>query len=208
MKKFLILFLFTSVLLCAQSFPSPEDSSAAPDTFKVSFVTTKGEFIVEAYRNWSPLGVDRFFHLVKKGYYNGLPIFRVVKNFVAQFGISNDHETNLAWDNYPIKDEPVIGSNLKGVLSFARSGVNTRSTQLFINLKDNTRLDSVAYNGVTGFPPIGRIIEGLEVIDNLNSEYGESPSQDSITVKGREYTERVFPQMDYINKAEIISTKK
>lgn len=198
MKKFLLSVL---LLICISiSFPQ---TTSSPDTFKVKFKTTKGSFIVEAYRDWSPLGVDRFYELVKAGYYNNLPIFRVVKNFVAQFGISNSYEENLKWEKSPIKDEPVKAINLKGVVAYARAEVDTRSTQLFINLKDNARLDTVTYNGVTGFPPIGKIIEGIEVIDKLNPEYGETPSQDSITVSGRKYTEREFPNMDYVIKAEL-----
>jgi peptidyl-prolyl cis-trans isomerase A (cyclophilin A) len=123
---------------------------------------------------------------------------------VAQFGISNEYETNKYWEERPIEDEPCLKNNLKGYVAFARSGVNTRTTQIFINLQDNTRLDTVTYNGVKGFPPIGRIIEGIDVIDHLNSEYGDAPNQDSITVKGREYTQRKFPQMDYINKISIV----
>ncbi len=198
MKK---LFLIIIVITFSETF---SQTSVSPDTFRVKFETTKGEFIIEAYRQWSPFGADRFFELVNKGYYDGLPIFRVVKNFVAQFGISNDYAENMKWEKSAIPDEPVMASNLKGVLSYARSGVDTRSTQLFINLKDNIRLDTITYSGVRGFPPIGRIIEGIEVIDLLNSEYGEKPSQDSITVSGRKYTERVFPNMDYINKAAVI----
>jgi peptidyl-prolyl cis-trans isomerase A (cyclophilin A) len=198
MKKIIVVFYFFTCLIYSQ-----QEKIAAPDTFRVNFETTKGSFVVEAYRDWSPQGVDRFYELVNKGFYDGLAIFRVVKNFVAQFGISNDHETNLEYDKIPIKDEPVKASNLKGIISYARSGPDSRSTQLFINLKDNTRLDTVTYNGTTGFPPIGKIISGIEVIDKLNSEYGEKPDQDSITVKGKEYTQRVFPDMDYIIKAEV-----
>jgi len=199
MKKLLL-----SALLLIYIPVSYPQTISSPDTFKVKFETTKGDFIVEAYREWSPLGVDRFYELVKTGYYNNLPIFRVVKNFVAQFGISNSYEENLKWEKNPVKDEPVKASNLKGVMAYARAGVDSRSTQLFINLKDNTRLDTVTYNGVTGFPPIGKIVEGIDVIDKLNPEYGETPSQDSITVSGRKYTEREFPNMDFINKAELI----
>jgi peptidyl-prolyl cis-trans isomerase A (cyclophilin A) len=191
---------FFSILLYSQK----QTEVTAPDTFRVEFTTTKGSFIVEAYRKWSPKGVDRFYNLVKINFYEGLPIFRVVKNFVAQFGISNEYETNKYWEERPIEDEPCLKNNLKGYVAFARSGVNTRTTQIFINLQDNTRLDTVTYNGVKGFPPIGRIIEGIDVIDHLNSEYGDAPNQDSITVKGREYTQRKFPQMDYINKISIV----
>jgi peptidyl-prolyl cis-trans isomerase A (cyclophilin A) len=194
-----ILFFFSTL-----SYSQKQTEVTAPDTFRVEFTTTKGSFIVEAYRKWSPKGVDRFYNLVKINFYEGLPIFRVVKNFVAQFGISNEYETNKYWEERPIEDEPCLKNNLKGYVAFARSGVNTRTTQIFINLQDNTRLDTVNYNGVKGFPPIGRIVEGIDVIDHLNSEYGDAPNQDSITVKGREYTQRKFPHMDYINKISIV----
>jgi peptidyl-prolyl cis-trans isomerase A (cyclophilin A) len=197
-----ILFFFSTISYSQKQTEIKEVT--APDTFRVEFTTTKGSFIVEAYRKWSPKGVDRFYNLVKINFYEGLPIFRVVKNFVAQFGISNEYETNKYWEERAIEDEPCLKNNLKGYVAFARSGVNTRTTQIFINLQDNTRLDTVTYNGVKGFPPIGRIIEGIDVIDHLNSEYGDAPNQDSITVKGREYTQRKFPHMDYINKLSIV----
>jgi cyclophilin family peptidyl-prolyl cis-trans isomerase len=194
--------VFILMIFCTGlSFPQTE---VMPDSFMVEFQTTKGDFIAEFYREWSPLGVERFYNLVREGYYDGLAIFRVVKNFVAQFGISNSHEENLKWEKNPVKDEPVKASNLKGVIAYARSGPDTRTTQLFINLKDNTRLDTVAYNGVTGFPPIGRILKGIEVIDCLYSGYGEKPSQDSITINGINYTKKEFPEMDYINKAVLL----
>jgi peptidyl-prolyl cis-trans isomerase A (cyclophilin A) len=205
MNKLLTLsaFLLLTNLSYSQDYSYKPDE-AAPDTIKVEFLTTQGSFVIEVYREWSPKGVDRFYTLVKNNYYEGLPIFRVIKNFVVQFGISNDPELNIFWEKHPIEDEPVKSSNLRGAVAYARSGEDSRTTQLFINLKDNTRLDTVNYSGVKGFPPIGIIVEGMDVIDNLYSEYGESPSQDSITVKGREYTERVFPKMDYINKTVII----
>jgi peptidyl-prolyl cis-trans isomerase A (cyclophilin A) len=202
MKKIIFLFIILSVEFISAG--TRFNSGEVPDTFTVLFQTTKGDFVAEFYRDWSPLGVERFYKLVNEGYYDSLAIFRVVKNFVAQFGISNDYETNLKWDKLPIKDEPVMASNERGVIAFARSGVDTRSTQIFINIKDNTRLDTVTYGGVTGFPPLGRIIKGIEVIDKLNSEYGEAPDQDSITVKGKEYTQRKFSDMDYILKAQMI----
>jgi peptidyl-prolyl cis-trans isomerase A (cyclophilin A) len=198
------LLLLAGILFSFSAASYSQEYEKAPETFRVEFVTTKGSFIVEAYRKWSPLGVDRFYNLVKRNYYEGLPIFRVVHNFVAQFGISIDPKLNEYWENKPVQDEPLRASNLKGYIAFARSGPDSRTTQLFINLKDNTRLDTVNYNGATGFPPIGRIVEGIEVIDNLNWEYGDNPSQDSIKVKGREYTQRVFPRMDYINKTFLI----
>jgi peptidyl-prolyl cis-trans isomerase A (cyclophilin A) len=204
MIKVFILSGILFILNAANSQDFSKFGETAPDTFRVEFVTTKGSFIIEAYRNWSPKGVDRLYTLVKNNYYEGLPIYRVVKDFVAQFGLCNDYDLNEYMENNPIEDEPVKGSNLRGVISYARSGKDSRSAQLFINLKDNTRLDTVTYNNVTGFPPIGKIIEGIEVIGNFNSEYGELPSQDSIKVKGREYTERVFPRMDYINKVSLI----
>jgi peptidyl-prolyl cis-trans isomerase A (cyclophilin A) len=178
----------------------------APDTFQAVFVTTKGEIIIEAYRNWSPQGVDRLYQLIKSGFYNDNCIFRVQPEYVVQFGISDNAEANRFWDKHPVPDEPVVGNNLKGVISYARDGANTRTAQLFINMKDNFKLDTVNYNGLRGFPPIARIIGGFEVVGAFNSTYGFEPAnhQDSVMVQGNAYWEKKFPGMDYIIEARIL----
>lgn len=204
---FMLIFCISAISLKSQTIP---DTSIlllnAPDTFQVVFVTTKGEITVEAYRNWSPLGVDRLYQLIKSGFYTNNCIFRVQPEYVVQFGISNSPEANHFWDKRPVADEPVMHSNLKGVISYARDGAKTRTAQLFINMKDNFKLDTVNYNDLRGFPPIARVISGFEVVEAFNSKYGFEPAnhQDSVMVQGNAYWEKKFPGMDYIIKAQIL----
>jgi peptidyl-prolyl cis-trans isomerase A (cyclophilin A) len=181
-------------------------SLKAPDTFQAVFVTTKGEFTVEAYRKWSPQGVDRLYQLITSGFYTNNCIFRVQPEYVVQFGISGNSETNFFWDKRPVEDEPVTGHNLKGVISYARDGAKTRTAQLFINMKDNYKLDTVNYNGLRGFPPVARIISGFEVVEAFNSGYGFEPAnhQDSVMVQGNDYWEKKFPGLDYIREVRIL----
>jgi len=178
----------------------------APEIFKIRVQTTKGTFIIEAYRSWSPEGVDRLFQLVKTGFYNDNSIFRVQTGYVVQFGISDTKTINDFWDKHPIPDEPVKKSNLRGTISYARDGAVTRTAQLFINLKDNFKLDTVNFNGLRGFPPVAKIIEGFEVVESFYAGYGFEPAnhQDSIMLYGNAYVKRHFPEVDYILSAEII----
>lgn len=175
----------------------------APDTFRVKFNTTKGTFIVEVKKQWAEKGADRFYNLVKNGFYNDAAFFRVLKGFVAQFGINSDPRISEKWINARIEDDPVKLSNTKGTISFATAGPNTRTTQLFINYGDNSRLDSM------GFSPFGKVIEGMDVVENLYSEYGEGepygngPSQAKIQSEGNKYLKDNFPKLDYIITAEI-----
>jgi peptidyl-prolyl cis-trans isomerase A (cyclophilin A) len=177
----------------------------APDTFQAVFVTTRGEVTIEAYREWSPLGVDRLYQLIRSGFYSNNCIFRVQPEYVVQFGISDSRDANFFWDRKPVADEPVIGSNLKGVVSYARDGANTRTAQLFINMKDNFKLDTVNYNGLRGFPPIARVISGFDVVEAFNAKYGFEPAnhQDSVMIQGNAYWEKKFPGLDYILEAKI-----
>jgi cyclophilin family peptidyl-prolyl cis-trans isomerase len=196
-----LLFSLSPFLLFSQSLP---DTSilrlTAPDTFQAVVITTRGEFTIEAYREWSPAGVDRLYQLIKSGFYNNNCFFRVQPEYVVQFGISDNREANYFWDKRPIPDEPVVGHNLKGVISYARDGQNSRTAQLFINKKDNFKLDTVNYNGLRGFPPIARVISGFEVIESFNGQYGFEPAnyQDTVMVKGNAYWEEKFPGLDYI----------
>lgn len=202
----IILFLFLS-LTYSQVRPNKLDlTKAAPDSFKVEFETSKGKFIAVAYRNWSPLAVDRFYHLASSNFFDNMIIFRVVKDFVAQFGITNNRFMNEDWSKASFQDEPVIEGNKRGTISFARAGANSRSHQIFINLVDNPKLDTVKAGGVRGYPPFAKIISGIETIDKFNSEYGNKPSmqQDSISMKGNAYLNRAFPGLDYIIKARIV----
>ena len=175
----------------------------APDTFKVKFATTKGDFVIEVNRSWSPNGADRFYKLVKSGFYSDICIFRVVKGFMAQFGISGDPAVSKLWSRNSIKDDPPQKehSNLRGMVTFAKTGApNSRSTQLFINYKDNSRLDRM------GFTPIGRIVKGMEVVDALEGKYGEKASkyQGKITSQGNSFLKERFPDLDYILSATLV----
>ena len=179
-------------------------NQTAPATFKAKFATSEGDFVVEARRDWAPLGVDRFYNLVKNGFYDGTCFFRVISGFMAQFGIHGDPKISAAWRQERIQDDPVKQSNTRGYLSYAMAGPNTRTTQLFINYADNSRLDHM------GFAPIGRVGEGQEVVDRLYAGYGEGaprgkgPDQGRLQMEGREYLTKDFPELDCITKATIV----
>jgi peptidyl-prolyl cis-trans isomerase A (cyclophilin A) len=176
----------------------------APATFKAKFTTTKGDFVVEVTRSWSPLGADRFYNLVKNHFYDGAAFFRVLPGFVAQFGLSAKPEISRVWASATIKDDPVTQSNLEGCLTFATSGPNTRTTQLFINLANNQNLDGM------GFSPFGKVIEGMDVVQKFYSGYGEGapggkgPEQGRITNEGKAYLDKSFPLLDSIKTAVIV----
>ncbi|MCB9208154.1 MAG: peptidylprolyl isomerase [Ignavibacteriales bacterium] len=178
---------------------------SAPQKFNVVFETTKGTFTIEVDRENSPLAVDRFFYLVNNSYYDGNRFFRVVPKFVVQWGMKGIPQIDSTWENMGIKDEPVKLSNTKGTIAFARSGPNTRSNQLYINLEDNVRLDSSKYNNVNGFPAFGKVINGMSVIESINSEYEQNPDQDSIMTKGNNYLNKNFPKLDYIISTNILT---
>jgi peptidyl-prolyl cis-trans isomerase A (cyclophilin A) len=184
-------------------------SRIAPDSFEVRVLTTRGAMDVRMRRAWSPLGVDRFYALVQQRYFDEVAFHRVMRNFVAQFGVHGDSAVNAAWRGRSIPDEPVQAPNRRGTLSYARAGANSRTTQLFFNTVDNTpRLDTL--NGF-GFPPIGEVVEGMAVLDSLNWEYSGTrggqtfpgPSQDSIQRFGNAYLRRAFPRLDYIVTARV-----
>ena len=167
--------------------PAPTATGpTAPDSFRVAFETTRGKFVVQVNRAWAPLGADRFYQMVDKHFYDGARFFRVVPGFVAQFGLSADPKDNAAWDNR-IRDDSVKQKNLRGTLTFATQGPNTRTHQMFLNLVDNVRLDGM------GFAPIGKVVDGMKVVDSLYSGYGEDPIQDFIQSQGESYLQRMFP---------------
>jgi peptidyl-prolyl cis-trans isomerase A (cyclophilin A) len=178
----------------------------APETFRASFKTSKGDFIIEAYRKWSPLGVDRLYQLIKTGFYDNTLIFRVEPSFVIQFGISDDQKINRFWDPKKLRDEPVRNKNMKAVISYARGGPNDRTTQLFINAVDNFKLDTAMRGGVKGFTPVAKIIKGMNIVAMFNSRYGKVPVtvQDSLYKYGNSYFEAHFPGLDRILVAKII----
>lgn len=169
----------------------------APETYTVIFDTSKGTVKIQVERAWAPLGADRFYNLVKNGFYDGARFFRIVPNFVVQFGLSGDPAVNAAWEDARIKDDPVLKTNRRGAVTFATAGPNTRTTQVFINLRANAFLDP------QGFAPFGQVVEGMEVIDSLYAGYGESPDQGMIRSQGNQYLLKRFPNLDYIKKATI-----
>ena len=175
----------------------PATHEKAPAEFKVKFDTSKGAFIVEVHRDWSKNGADRFYELVKTGYYNDARFFRVIKNFVVQWGINKDPKVSELWRQLEIQDDGVKESNRRGYLTYAMAGPNTRTTQVFINLKDNVALDA------QGFAPIGRVSEGMDIVDSLYSGYGDEPQQNLIQTQGNAYLENHYPRMDYIKTAGI-----
>jgi peptidyl-prolyl cis-trans isomerase A (cyclophilin A) len=176
----------------------------APESFKAKFTTTKGAFTIEVTRSLSPNGADRFYNLVKSGYFQEVAFFRVIPGFMGQFGIHGDPKVSAAWRGARIQDDPVKASNKRGYLSFAMAGPNTRTTQFFINLVDNTNLDSM------GFSPFGKVVEGQDVVDKINGEYGEGaprgrgPNQAIIQEKGNEYLKASYPNLDYIKSAALV----
>jgi len=188
-------------------------SAAAPDSFLAKFRTTKGSFVMKARRPWSPLAVDRLYHLVNSGYFDGLVFYRVgetksVKGGrVVQFGQSGDTAVSHAWEKATFADEPVVRAHVRGSVGFARGGPNTRSVEVAIGTTAIAALDTVQYLGVTGFPSIAEVIEGLDVLDRLNGQYGNAPIEnDSLSILGGEYLDRVFPGLDRIEKATITKT--
>jgi peptidyl-prolyl cis-trans isomerase A (cyclophilin A) len=175
----------------------------APAVYKAKFDTSKGTFVVEVHRDWAPNGADRFYNLVKNGYYNDARFFRVIDGFMVQFGINGNPKIAAAWQDANIKDDPVKQSNTRGMMTFATAGPDTRTTQVFINFGDNAGLDG------QGFSPFGKVVSGMDVVDSLYSGYGEGapkghgPNQGIVQSLGNAYLEKAFPKLDYIKKATI-----
>ncbi len=179
-------------------------SATAPATYKVKLETTKGDVIIDVHREWAPLGADRFYNLVKVGFFDDVAFFRAIGGFMAQFGINGDPKVNTAWQPARIKDDPVVQSNTRGRLTFAMGGPNTRTTQMFINFGNNASLDGM------GFPPLGEVTSGMDIIDSLYTGYGDGPpqgrgpNQQQLQMSGNEYLKADFPKLDYIKRASII----
>jgi peptidyl-prolyl cis-trans isomerase A (cyclophilin A) len=173
-------------------------SAKAPARYDVTFETTAGTFVVAVTRAWAPRGADRFYNLVKHGFFTDAAFFRVVPGFVVQFGLSAKPAVNKAWSNANIGDDAVTQSNRAGYLSFASAGPNTRTTQLFINLGDNARLDRM------GFSPFAKVVSGMNVVRKIYSGYGESPDQTAIVAQGKGYLDKNFPSLDRILSAKIV----
>ncbi len=182
-----------------------KSTEKAPETFKVKFNTTKGDFTLEITRAWSPLGADRFYNLVKAGFFTDVAFFRVIDGFMVQFGIHGDPAIASAWRGARIKDDPVKESNKKGYISYAMAGPDTRTTQFFINYGNNTNLDSM------GFSPFGKVAEGMDVVESIYSGYGEGapsgmgPDQGRVQLQGNEYLKKDFPKLDYVKSAVLLN---
>ncbi|MFN5900714.1 MAG: peptidylprolyl isomerase [Planctomyces sp.] len=190
-----LLLVFGAGLVNAQE---TARSTKAPDKFRVKFETSCGDFTVEVQRDWAPLGADRFHELVQAGFYDECRFFRVVPGFVVQWGMNGDPAVYAKWKDREIKDDKVTQSNREGMITFASRGPNTRTCQLFINLADNERLDDL------GFAPFGKVLEGLDVVKKIPSEYGQRPQQPLIQEEGNAYLKKEFPKMDYIKKATVV----
>jgi peptidyl-prolyl cis-trans isomerase A (cyclophilin A) len=195
----LCVFVAASTFSCAKKKPAiTPTNETAPASFHVNLDTTKGPVIVEVTRVSAPLGVDRFYNLVKAKYYDGARFFRVVPGFMVQFGIAGDPDLTAGWD-VPIHDDPVLVSNRRGTLTFAQtSEPNTRGTQLFINIGNNERLDA------QHFSAFGKVISGMDYVDQIYSGDGERPQQNRIEQEGNAYLEKEFPRLDYIKTARIV----
>ena len=209
LARILIISCVSAIAIaCSKDAPPPrsdsvarggsEPSAPAPDSFRVAFETTRGNFVIDVIRAWSPRGADRFYELVNDGYFTDVSFFRVLPGFVAQFGMHGDPDVNRRWSDRPILDDPVVQSNKRGTIVFATSGPNTRGNQFFINYSDNARLDAM------GFSPFGRVVEGKGAVDSIYAGYGETPDQERIGAEGNAYLKRQFPQLDYIKSARIV----
>jgi len=199
-----------SLLLCAAVTPALGQLSnpaalkeTAPATYKARFDTSKGAFVIEVRRDWAPNGADRFFNLVKNGFYDNVRFFRVISGFMVQFGISGDPNLSAQWRVAQLRDDPVKQSNRRGTITYAMAGPNTRTTQVFINFADNSGLDG------QGFSPFGQVASGMNIVDSLFSGYGEGaprgkgPDQGRIQREGNAYLTKDFPNLDYVKKATI-----
>jgi peptidyl-prolyl cis-trans isomerase A (cyclophilin A) len=168
-----------------------------PDSFRVTFQTSRGPFVVQVTRAWAPFGADRFRELVQAHFFDDDRFFRVIPGFIAQFGINDKPKVNAQWDDKHIPDDSATHTNARGTLTFATEGPHGRSHQLFVNLANNARLDK------DGFAPIGRVVQGMDVVDSLYSDYGDDPRQPMIQSLGNSYLTRMFPKLDYIKTATL-----
>jgi peptidyl-prolyl cis-trans isomerase A (cyclophilin A) len=175
-------------------------SEKAPDLYRAKFETSAGDFVIEVHRDWAPLGADRFYNLVKNGWYDDVRFFRVLSGFMAQFGMNGDPALQAKLGRATFPDDPVKQSNKRGFVTFAKSSApNSRSTQVFINFVDNAALDK------DGFAPFGQVVSGMEVVDKLHSGYGRQnvPDQGKITAQGNVYLNAEYPRLDYVKRATI-----
>lgn len=204
--------MFATALLPAAAFaqkPSLKNPASlnekAPDKYKARFDTSAGVFVIEVTRDWAPLGADRFYNLVKNGFFDEARFFRAIEGFMVQFGIHADPAVSAQWRNARIQDDPVKESNRPMYITFANAGPNTRTTQVFINFGNNAALDK------QGFAPFGRVIDGQDVVKKIYAEYGEGaprgkgPDQGRLQAEGNAYLNKDFPRLDYIKSATIVN---
>jgi len=194
---------FVIALVCAVPAVAQIPKEQAPASYKVKFDTSKGVVVVQVTRAWAPQGADRFYNMVKSGFFDNTRFFRVVSGFMVQFGINGDPAVMAQWRDAPIPDDKVTQSNKRGFITFATSGPNSRTTQVFINFNDNTGLDGA------GFAPFGRVVSGMEVVDAFNAEYGDGaprgrgPDQGRLQREGNAYLAKEYPRMDFVKKATM-----
>lgn len=193
-------FVLAVALACGEGDPPPRAAAtgAMPDTFRVAFETTRGRFVVEAYRHWSPLGVKRFHELAATGAFDDNSFYRVIPNFIAQFGIPGDPKLTVRLDSVRIPDEPRLVNNERGTIAYAQEGPGSRSHTFYVNRRDADHLDA------QGFTPFGRVIEGMAVIDSIQFPYRERPDYHLIATLGNKYLKRMYPKTDYIRTANIV----
>jgi cyclophilin family peptidyl-prolyl cis-trans isomerase len=205
MRKIWLLAASLALVGCSEKEAPPKPAAKVektPDMFQTVFDTSKGKVVIEVHRDWAPIGVDHFFSLIRTGFYDGVRFYRVTRAY-AQFGINGDPATNGLWSTARLPDDKVKQSNVKGTLTFAHLGANSRTTQLFFNLKDNKDLDK------QGFAPIGKVMEGMDVVERFYSAYGDmaprgqGPDPSKIEVQGNVYLDAKFPRLDFIKKASI-----
>lgn len=188
---------------CSSSSDSGAADSEAPAQYRAKFETSKGDFVVEVTREWASLGADRFYTLVRTGFFDDARFFRVLPGFVVQFGLKGDPAVDAKWESAVLQDDPPGRSNAFGTITFASRGPNSRTSQVFISVGENSRLDSM------GFTPFGRVIEGMKIVMDLYSGYGEGvpngtgPNQALIRSQGNKYLTENFPRLDYVKKASI-----
>ena len=209
-KSLLYFFLLIGVSLIihgcrGKAFDPKWLEEKAPETYTIRFETTKGTFDVKVHSAWSPLAADRLYQMVSHRYFDYAIFYRVTEDFVAQFGSSN-RMLMQQWMSYPVPDEPVLHSNKRGTMTFARAGKDDRGSALFINLADNPKLDTIESLGVRGYPPLGEVTKGMEIVDNLYDVYGEDLMQEMHRMySNRNGFMQMYPGLDYIKKAYLVS---
>jgi peptidyl-prolyl cis-trans isomerase A (cyclophilin A) len=212
MKKLALLGIFALAACGPAVRTTPAPAPAAPavaltpaDSFLVVIMTTKGDITLKAHRDWSPEAVSRFYDLAKGNVWKDARFFRVVPGFVVQWGLTGDSAVDNLWKSRPVPDEPVKVPNLRGRVSFARGGPQTRTLQVFINLTNNGMLDEAMAGGVRGYPPFAEVVSGMDVVDRLESKYGEQPTrmQPQISANGNAWLDSTFPGLDRIIATRI-----